>query len=162
MTINDKVDHQLRFQALWIQDEFMWQAHVDSMLYLPSESLPSLPSPVPANIDCLNVPFWVPLAAYLGKFSRHDSASRIYRGTKRARAESYDSRSWASWPSCATKRLSISDTTSDASPPTRHKLCPQILNQFDRVSSVHEAHPANHAARLNLFDLENVGSHEKI
>ncbi|TLS20536.1 uncharacterized protein PpBr36_11241, partial [Pyricularia pennisetigena] len=47
------------------------------------------------------------------------------------------------------------DTTSDASPPTRHKLCPQILNQFDRVSSVHEAHPANHAARLNLFDLEN-------
>ncbi|TLD03355.1 uncharacterized protein PgNI_12367 [Pyricularia grisea] len=60
------------------------------------------------------------------------------------------------------QRLSISDTTSDASPPTRHKLCPQILNQFDHVSSVHEAHPANHAARLNLFDLENVGSHEKV
>ncbi|QBZ66698.1 hypothetical protein PoMZ_13682 [Pyricularia oryzae] len=70
------------------------------------------------------------------------------------------SQRWKDYPFF--QRLSISDTTSDASPPTRHKLCPQILNQFDRVSSVHEAHPANHAARLNLFDLENVGSHEKI
>ncbi|TLD03313.1 uncharacterized protein PgNI_12330 [Pyricularia grisea] len=70
------------------------------------------------------------------------------------------SQRWKDYPFF--QRLSISDTTSDASPPTRHKLCPQILNQFDRVSSVHEAHPANHAARLNLFDLENVGSPEKI
>ncbi|TLS20287.1 uncharacterized protein PpBr36_11415 [Pyricularia pennisetigena] len=40
-------------------------------------------------------------------------------------------------------RYNLRRATTDAP-----QAMPQILNQFDRVSSVHEPHPANHAARL--------------